>query len=227
MPANNPDAIRKFLNDELDATLRFYKNTLQKLETPDDESRLASQTYMSAATAWECFLSDIVIAYIEIDPEVFFEHLKRSHEDGRTRKQKLIQEKYTKINFPESINSEEIIEFIDSEKRNITFSSASDLNKKVKNWISEDYFKKFNEITKEETAIINLIISLRNFIAHQSKGSFAKLERCARVSQLKSLGLFRKSAGMPDYGNYLNGIHDEKTRFEIIATQMKKIGGKF
>lgn len=227
MPANNPDAIKKFFNDELDATLRFYKNTLQKLETLDDKSRLVSQTYMSAATAWECFLNDIVIAYIEIDPEVFFEHLKRSYEGNRTKKQKLIQKKYSKINFPESINSEDIVELIDSEKRNITFSSASDLNEKVRKWISEDYFKKFSEITKEETAIINLIISLRNFIAHQSKGSFAKLERYARVSQLKSLGLFRESAGMPDYGKYLNLMHDEKTRFEIIITQMKKIGEKF
>lgn len=72
MPTSNPDNIKKLFIDELDATLRFYKNTLLKLETLDDKSRLVSQTYMSAATAWECFLSDIVIAYIEDNPKAFF-----------------------------------------------------------------------------------------------------------------------------------------------------------
>lgn len=230
MLASNPDHIKKLFNDELDATLRFYKNTLQnlqKLATPDDKNRLVSQTYMSAATAWECFLSDIVIAYIEDSPETFFEHLKRSYEGGRAPKQKLIQEKYAKLSFPESINSDEIIELIDSERKNVTFSTATDLTKKIRNWISEDYLKKFTGMTKEEKAIVNLIISLRNFIAHQSEGSFAKLEKNARISILKPYGLYNEKSGIPSYGEYLNFEHERKTRFEIIITHMKKLGKKF
>lgn len=226
MPTSNPDGIKKFFNDELDAILNFYKGILPKLKTPDDKNRLVSQTYMSAATAWECFLSDIVIAYIEDSPETFFEHLKRSYEGGRVGKQKLIQEKYATLSFPQSISSDEIIELVDSEKRNITFSNAKDLNEKIRNWVSDDYLKKFNEITKEDKAIVNLIISLRNYIVHQSAGSFSKLEKDTRIGILKSLGLYNYKQRIPNYGEYLNFIYDRKTRFEIIIRQMKNLSKK-
>lgn len=157
----------------------------------------------------------------------FFEHLKRSYEDGKSPKQRLIHEKYAKLSFPKSISSDEIIEFIDSEKRNITFSTVADLTEKVKKWISDEYLKKFIGMTKEEKAIVNLVISLRNFIAHQSEGSIIRLERDARIGLLKPCGLYNEKRGIPSYGEYLNFVHGEKTRFEIIITHMKKLGKKF
>lgn len=222
--------IKKFFDNEIDGILSFYTNTLDKLTCKDDESRLASQTLMSAATIWECYLNDLVIEYIRKKPDAFYVHLKNSLKHKRTHKQKLIQKEYTVFQQPRRISLEKIVKLIDRNERNITFVTASDLGKKAKKWISEEYRDNFICLPEQKRAVIDLLISLRNFIAHGSDSSLKRLNLAIKSSHLSQYNLRRNSygvsAGVSGHGKYLNAKKYGKTRVEVIITLIREIGSE-
>lgn len=87
---------------------------------------------ISAATLWESFISDLIVAYINRDPSQFAIHLQHALNDDMSDKQKQIMNRYAPYKAPTSIDRATITSLIDNDGNNITFSSAQAL-KKVRN----------------------------------------------------------------------------------------------
>ena len=226
MPIRSPDEVKEVFNKEIEGILDFYKSTMRKLKIKSDQNRLASQTLMSAATIWECFLHELVIAYIRKKPDRFIDHLESALDSQQSDKQKVIRKKYAPFCRPRSINTDDIVKIIDIDEKNIIFTHSSELGTKAKRWISEEHRRGFIGITQQKKAVIDLVISLRNCIAHGSESSLKKLRDAVNNSHISCYDLDRKKYGINDHGAYLNSKKKGGRRVEIIIKVMKEIGEK-
>jgi hypothetical protein len=133
------------------------------------ETMLAEQCAMSLAVSWEAFIHDLLIAYVMMNPTTFRNDL----EDRVTTS---IGDKYggavrwIKFSLPRAPNKPQLIGMIDPKGWNITANSAQELAKRANQLLSAAEAKKFS-LDAEDSAFLDYLISIRNYIGHRSKAS--------------------------------------------------------
>lgn len=206
--------------------MAFYRTVKGSLSSDADATRLSAMTLISAATLWESFLSDLIVAYINRDPSQFAVHLEHSLNDDLSDKQKQILNRYAQYKAPTSVDRSTIISLLDNNGNNITFSSAQALKKGAKRWISSINMAGINALSAQQLAIINLWVALRNHIAHDSERSKAALQSAVSHGALHGTGLHRAQNAIHKPGVYLKSKHrqpDGNPRIEEILGHMQTI----
>lgn len=224
MSIKEPQSVKKFFEKSLDDALVFYKNISGKLEKKDEKGRLAAQTLMSVATIWECFLNDIIISYIVMDPENFFKYAQEKYERDITKSQENIKKHFVTSIKPKKISLEFITDVLDYNRRNISYAKVSVLKKEASKLISSEYVKGIRGIRQHDVAVIDLLRALRNFIAHGSDSSFDTLQKAVKNSHLDRYKLRRMKYDVNDNYYYLIAKMDRKCRVEKIISLIKDIG---
>lgn len=226
MRTMDPARVRDSFDAQLTEAIAFYHTVKASLSSAADVTRLSASTMISAATLWESFLSDLIVAYINRDPSQFAIHLQHALNEDLTDKQKQILNRYAPYKAPTSIDRATIISLIDNDGNNITFSNAQALKKGAKRWISTANLAGINALTGQQMAIINLWIALRNHIAHDSERSKVALQRAVSHGALHGTGLHRAQNAIHTPGVYLKSKHRQpigNPRIEEILGHMQQI----
>jgi len=221
------NGVHDSFNEQMAATMKFYstvKGFLKRSEAYITD--LSSLTMISAVTLWESFLSDLIIAYINIDPRTFSTHMENALKENLSGKQKQILNRYAPYKSPNNINRKTIISLIDNDGKNITFTNSRSLKRAARRWISPDNMAGINELSDIDIAIIDLWIALRNHIAHDSEYSNNVLKKAVSDENLFDTGLYRAQNSIRKPGAYLKAKHPQPNgtpRIEIILGHMQRI----
>lgn len=76
----SPDSVRDDFRQQLANLIVFHSTGFPGFSSETDQSTLTEHCLLAAAVAWEGFISDMFIAYINRDSTRFKEHLKASFE---------------------------------------------------------------------------------------------------------------------------------------------------
>lgn len=154
------------------------KGTVHEMK---DLSQLSEMTFHSLYVEFECFISDLVLAYINRDPSAYQRDLfARSKESVRTKfgdwtASRLIPKT------EKNIKIDEIEKLIDPSNFNVTFKDVDDLKSKANRWICPNYSVGFAGISAADTRLIDTTHSIRDFIAHQSVHSKNNMNNLLRT----------------------------------------------
>jgi hypothetical protein len=224
MRTMDPAIIHSSFQAQLVRVLGFYNSAKPHLSDAD-VTILASSTLVSAATIWESFVSDLIIAYINRDPSTFAVHLNNALSEGLTDKQKAIKNRYAKFVAPKSIDKATVTELLDGDGNNVTFSSGQTLQDGARRYVAPAHRAGIEGLTVQQLAVMNLWIALRNHIAHDSEKSRKTLKDKVSHGTLIQFGLHRAVNNVLQPGHYLKSLHQVNgtPRIEVILNQMSAI----
>jgi|LakMenE18May11ns_1017448.scaffolds.fasta_scaffold9858761_2 hypothetical protein len=154
------------------------KGTVHEMK---DLSLLSEMTFHSLYVEFECFISDLVLAYINRDPSAYQRDLFARAKDSVRSKfddwtaSRLIPKT------EKNIKIDEIEQLIDPRNFNVTFKDVDALKSNANRWICPAYSAGIAGISAADTRLINTTHSIRDFIAHQSVHSKTNMNNMLRT----------------------------------------------
>lgn len=226
-----PTSVRDDYLAQLANINTFHQKGLIAFTSDADESTLTEHSLLAIAVAWEGFISDMFIAFINRDSTRFLTHMEQSfshHLSGSGTPQRVFN-KFGKLEIPNHLKKKEVMELANSIGNNITFPNYSELESKAKTWLTGPHFAVFKSVPGPQKAVINLLISLRNHIAHRSQRSFDAMNESMLVGALYPTGLQRQANKIQNVGAWLKSkpIGSAETRLAIILRELNTIGNRF
>ncbi|NKK72494.1 hypothetical protein GFM13_19335 [Rhizobium leguminosarum bv. viciae] len=221
----NPVDVRQDFDRSLIDLIAFYTTVKSGLSLDKDQSFLAENTVLTAATLWEGFVNDLFIAYINRDTSQFIVHLDNAFEADRTPKQMQIANRFVTVTYPAHMTVKMITSLLDEVGNNVTFASYGEMKKGAKKYLAGANATRVSGLSNPRGALVNLWIALRNHIAHRSERSFKAMNEALAAGALHGTGLKRGVRDVRYVGAYLKAkpAHNLPPRVEIILNEMRAI----
>lgn len=225
----NVQGVKDDFINSLDEVEEFFLRASPMMGSESDKSFLAKSAFLSAAVLWEGFVSDLFVAYINRDSSMFVNHLNNAihGSSNLTDKQRLIVNKYSKISFPAHLNRSSIIELIDGKGNNISFASFKALEDTSKKWLIQQDSRRIASASAQLRAVYDAILSIRNFIAHNSERSHKAMNQALSGGPIHPLGLTRPTNSVNKVGSYLKSkpinVNGNQSRLEIFFDGMRSL----
>jgi len=224
----SPENVIADFETQLAELERFYTTGFVAFNgNKTNQSILTEHSLLAVAVAWEGFVSDLFIAYINRDATRFKEHLKNSFETTvlAVSTPKRVYENYVSLNFPIHIKKAEIHALADGIGNNITFPNFESLESKASTWLVGAHASKFAGLSSHRKAVVDSLISLRNHIAHRSQRSLDAMNDTLAKGVLYPTGLQRGANKFHNVGAWLkaNPVGRTENRFAIIMTYLSDI----
>jgi hypothetical protein len=212
----------------IDETLGHYSELLLavtgKRHQAALETMLAEQCAMSLAVSWEAFINDLLIAYVTMSPEVF-------KKDLETRLRRSIEDRYgdavrwIKLHLPKTPNKFQLVRIVDPKGWNVTANSAEELSKRANQLLPAADAKKFS-LDADDSAFVDYLIALRNYLSHRSRASRAEVMRSIR--DMQGAGQNASLAGnVTTVGAYLKTrIAGNDTRSHFVGARIIQVSEK-
>lgn len=224
-----PDAVRADFKKQLADLSSFYQAGMSALQNEKDQSTLTEHSLLAAAVAWEGFISDLFVAYINGDATRFKQHLQDSLEQhlGKHDKAKQVFDRFATLAFPTHLSKADVQALANSAGNNITFSSFFELEKRARIWLVPAHADKFRNIIEPRKALVNAVIGLRNHVAHRSQRSLDAMNALLATGALHTIGVQRLENKFHNVGAWLkaNPVGRAESRIITIIKTLDLIGG--
>ena len=192
-----------------------------------DLSLLSEMTLHSAYVAFEVFLSDLMLAYINRDFSVYQQDLKSRIDASISSKFGSAAASRTNFSVSKHISVQDLEQLIDPTGWNLTFKDVAELKRKFASWVLAVHGAGVAALSASDTRLIDTTRAIRNFIAHGSTGSKAIMN----VSLLTiSTGPGCINASLPrgphkidDVGAYLKSFSNGKRRLLTYIERLQAI----
>jgi hypothetical protein len=192
-----------------------------------DLSILAETTLHSTYVAFEVFLSDLMLAYINRDFSAYQGTLKGDIERLVTSKFGAGAAARTQFQVAKHINLQELEELIDPTGYNLTFKSAADLKSRFVAWVSAANGTGVAALSNPDARLIDTTRAIRNFIAHGSVNAKTAMNvLLASVStgpRCPNAPLARGNHKIDNIGAYLKSSVNGKRRVVIYIERLQAI----
>jgi hypothetical protein len=213
--------------------LKYYQRLSAALNKKShelsDRSTLAEQTLVNAATAFEGFLSDIFIAFLNRDSSKYqdeiFNRIKLSVREkyGEWHAQRM---SFAKV---QHVNAADVKDLLDPTGWNITFKSAEVLKTKAGEWLAASVAKRVKALTEHDERVIDTTKAIRDFIAHRSESAKRRmnetLDDVGKGPPNRNLG--RGAHQIHKAGSFLKAEFGGSTRVELFIERLREIAEKF
>jgi hypothetical protein len=223
-----PQSIIDDFIEQLGDIKNLYAEGIDNLSRDGGKSRLAEYSLLAAAVAWEGFISDIFIAYINSDSARFKQHLEDSFHEHLKKHDKAntVFLSYGKLEFPSHLSKADVQSLANSSGSNITFSSFALLEARAKIWLVKQHAYKFERLTLPQKAVVNAVIALRNHIAHRSKKSLDAMNEALAAGALYTTGIKRQDNKFHNVGAWLKArpVGGNESRLIRIISLLDRIG---
>jgi hypothetical protein len=219
----NPASVKADFATLAGELLSFHDRVAAALGTKRDVSALAETTALRLAVIWEGFVSDLFVAYINRDCSVFAAHLQRAFEQEFSGKQDAIFDQFGSLSFPAHMDRARILSLVDRQDQNITFRNIEEMQSRAGQWLAAADRARFDSLTARDRAVIDLLVSIRNHLAHRSKGSLDKLNAALDAGALHPTGLRRGGNGVSNVGSYLKAVQTGRTRVTRLVDEVTRI----
>lgn len=161
---------------------------------------LAEQFVMTTATAFECFLSDIVLDYFSCSPDHYTDDLQARMKSSIKERFGDVVTKWCKFEVPAKVSQAQWTLLLDPKGFNVSFTSADQLSKAANKYLAAEFAKKFS-LPKDDRLFFDYLVALRNYLAHKSKRSRTELTKTAgKLSKKRpNSELFGNIKNVPKY----------------------------
>jgi len=190
-----------------------------------DLSLLAEQTFVSGAVAFESFISDLFVAFINRDSSKL-----QSEYESRIKesvKSKFAQWHADQLKFSsvKHLSVDQIIEIMDKDGRNITFPTAAKMKAETSAWLLKEYADLFKNLTVKDESVIDCMKAVRDFIAHRSESAKDRmndeLQKIGNASRNENLGRGRRKVHY--IGSFLKAEFPANRRVKLFWDWLKGI----
>jgi hypothetical protein len=224
----SPQDVRDDFCAQLDELIRFYQTGLSVLPNDKDQSTLTEHSLLAAAVAWEGFVSDLFIAYINGDASRFKQHLQdafNTHVKAQDKLNRVFQ-KFGKLHFPKHLTKADVQSLANSTGNYITFRNFAELENRAAVWLVKAHADRFKNLSNSQKALVNAVIGLRNHVAHRSQRSLDAMNSLLAEGALFPIGIQRKGNRFHNVGAWLKAIpaNRNESRIETIIGGIKAIG---
>jgi len=227
----SPNGVRDDFRSQLTAITAFYDAGLAAFGGDEHRSTLTEQSLLAVAVAWEGFVSDMFIAFINRDPTRFKQHLRDSFTEHlhTADKPKRVFEAYGSLDFPVHLKKADVQALADNVGSNITFPSFDKLEDKAGTWLIAAHEAKFAGLTPQQKAVVNAVIALRNHVAHRSQRSHDAMNEVLAVGALHPTGIRRAGNKFHNVGAWLKAtpVGQAQARFRTILGILDAIAATF
>lgn len=192
-----------------------------------DLSVLSETTLHSTYVAFEVFLSDLMLAYINRDFSIYQASLKSRIEASITSKFGTAAAARTTFTVSKHISIQDLESLIDPTGWNMTFKDVSALKAKFAEWIIPAHGAGIARLSDSETRLIDTTRAIRNFIAHGSSGSKEIMNNflltVSTGPACQNLSLARGSHKINDVGAYLKSTSGGQRRLITFIERLRAI----
>lgn len=192
-----------------------------------DLSVLSETMLHSVYVAFEVFLSDLMLAYINRDFSVYQESLTRRINASVSSKFGIGAAARTNFAVSRHIKIQDLEQLIDPTGWNLTFKDVSELQSKFADWVVPAYGAGVSTLSESDKRLIDTARAIRNFIAHRSEGSKRimndKLLTVSSGPMCPNLSLPRGNHEINDVGAYLKANSGGQRRLITFMERLKNI----
>ncbi len=224
----NPADVRNDFDEQLTALSAFYASGMDRFKGDAERSTFVENCMLVLVVAWEGFVNDMFVAYINGDATRFKQHLNDALEEHLrdAKKPRKVFNEFATLKFPVHLTKGQVQEFADDEGSNITFSNFEKLVDKAHVWLVAADANKFENLADPQRKVVDAAIALRNHIAHRSKRSSNSMNTALTMGPLHGTGLQRGNKKVANVGAWLKSrpVGYQNTRFSIFLAELKAIG---
>ncbi|SRR6266702_5582910 len=152
-----------------------------------EKQQLAVDAAFRLGIQWETFRHRWFVASISKKPDIFVKKVQSEVDKGAEKIRHLLYAMQPRANltFPLRPTREQIEASLDPDGYNITFTDHQKWASMASSHLDSEYVDLVRNIASdaEQTCIIDLLTSIRNYVAHQSQGSLARFNECIRPRQ--------------------------------------------
>ena len=222
----SPVDVRNDFRGQLAAITAFHNTGSAAFTSDADQSTLTEHTLLAAAVAWEGFVSDMFIAYINRDATRFKKHLQASFDAhmNTALTPKRVFSAFGSLTFPTHLTKDDVLTFADSVGNNITFPNFDELDERANTWLVPAHASKFTTLTAQQKAVVNALVALRNHIAHRSQRSLDAMNGVLAQGALHPTGIRRLNNRFRNVGAWLKAtpVGGIETRLATIIRSPRR-----
>ena len=227
----SPDSVRNDFRQQIADLTSFYNTGMNGFLAKKDKSAFVENCLLVTAVAWESFVSDMFIAFVNRDATSFKTHMENSLREHLkdSGMPKRAFDAFGSLRFPTHLDKIQVQSLADSSGNNITFSTYEKLEEKAAVWLTPIHGAKFSGLTPQQKAIINGLIALRNHVAHRSQRSLDAMNDVLFKGVLHPTGLKRGANKFHNVGAWLKAkpLGSPSTRLSLLVGALDGIGATF
>ena len=225
----DPDDVRADFDAEAVAIVGHFdriSGSLAGTATKEgDISRLAANSFLALFVAFERFISDLFLAYLNRDFTTYRADLtNRLNASIQTRFGAAVLGMLT-VHPKAHVSVAELEAIVDADGWNLTFSTVQDMKACATRWLIPAHAARINSIGPGEQRLIDTARAIRNFIAHQSPGSKLKMNDLLATVETGNHNrhLARGAREVHAVGSYLKATHVGQRRLHRYSTALLAI----
>lgn len=215
----------------LEEIKNFHGAGIDAFDSAANQSTLTEHSLLAVAVLWEGFVSDMFVAFINLDSTRFKKDLhdafnKQINSLGMAKR---VFDSYGSIVFPMHLKKAEVHALANHLGNNITFPNFKELEQRASTWLSAADAVKFSGLTPQQKAVVNAVIALRNHIAHRSQRSLDAMNDVLSLDVLHLTGIRRQANRFHNVGAWLKATPQGRTetRFETILRILGEVAATF
>lgn len=227
----SPTDVRDDFRTQLAAITAFHTSGYEAFSADADRSTLTEHTLLATAVAWEGFVSDMFIAYINRDATRFKQHLQASFDIhmNASSTPKRVFDAFGTLTFPAHLKKADVLALANSLGNNITFPNFEQLEDRANTWLVPAHASKFSGLSAQQKAVINALVSLRNHVAHRSQRSLDAMNEALAQGALHPTGIRRLNNRFHNVGAWLKAtpVGGADSRLATIIRVLDGVGATF
>lgn len=225
-----PQDVCDALTAQIDGSLSHYQRVVSALSGTSNEkldiSNMARMLMHSIFVDFECFLSDLFIAYLNRDFSQYHAKFVNSVRASAADKHSPWLSSKISFNLPTHMKLDDIADAIDPTGWNLTFKTSKIMKDKARDWLVDPYKTRVLGMNAEDEILVDTARAIRNWIAHQSDGAgdimndmLAKIEQ----SGARNTSLGRVGNKVTNVGSFLKSSINGVTRVELYGARLKEV----
>ena len=226
-PQDVRDGFNAFATERLEHFERVEASLGGTAHEKRDLSILAETTLHSCYVAFECFLSDLLLAYINRDFSQYQANLATRIRSSVEAKFGIWAEGRISFNEIKHIPIRQLEAMLDPDSYNLTFKDVAALKQRFHDWVADPHKISVIALNDADTRLIDCTHAIRNFIAHKSKNAKdimnAQLADVATGAACPNRDLPRGAREITDIGSYLKTQVGGARRIKTYVQRLQSI----
>lgn len=225
MRTQNPTSVRDDFSSSLDDIESTFKAAQGSGMNDASKRLIAEYLFVAAATLFEGFLSDLVVAYINRDSQRFREFLLGGLSIDASEDYARRAIPHVEASIPH-LSVDKIREILDPTGYNVTFPSTDKMKESAGRWLASADKARFVGATPAQCAVIDFVKAVRNYLAHRSDAARNRLDEVIFARDLPK-ALRRGIYAATDVGAYLLVMKDGECRFAHAIKALRALASRF
>lgn len=190
-----------------------------------DLSQLASSAFLSTFVAFEGFIWDLFLAYLNRDFSVYQRQLSQRIDSSVTDKFGNWAKSRYRFAPERHVAVDAIANIVDPDGRVVVFSSTERMIEAAKSWLAPKHYSGLVSLSPADHLLIDTARAIRNYIAHESGNAYSEMNHKLKDVDcgVPNDGLGRGKNFIQDIGSFLKAYSGAERRVTRYLNRLDEI----